>query len=336
VYCTGNNSSGQLGDGSYENSRWPVALDTTLRFEQLVTGAEHSCALTAEGDAYCWGQNLHGQLGVGFYSASEPSPVPVAGDVVFETLSVSSAHTCGLTFAGEAYCWGSNNNGQLGIGEVSKGYTEPVPVAGEISFFEISAGARHTCGLSVTGDAYCWGYNATGALGTGEYSYIEESPVMVVSDLPFATIDAGMGFSCGVTVEGGGYCWGSNAFGQLGLGHYEPTNTPTAVVEVPQLAGIELGDHHVCATVKGGDTWCWGYNLYGTVGDGTIEREPPYGKPLPVSPDGAYCSVAASAMHTCAMTTCGWIYCWGHNGHGAFGDGTVAHSAVPTPSMLVW
>ena len=143
----------------------PAAVSGKPRYESIVAGGKHSCAVTGEGKAYCWGANESGQIGDGSKD-DRATPAAVASDEAFSLLTAGNAHTCGMTTGGAAFCWGENKAGQLGDGS-SKNSTKPVavPVSGRFRF--ISAGGGHTCGLTTTGETLCWGNNAQGQLGDG-------------------------------------------------------------------------------------------------------------------------------------------------------------------------
>ena len=128
--------------------------------------------------------NTAGQLGTG--SAGGPSivPVPVAGAPTFKSLAAGAFHTCGLTAAGAAYCWGAGTYGQLGAGTTTSAYA-PVAVAGGIAFSRLAAGSVHTCGLAVSGGVYCWGSRGGGRLGDG-YADYAPFPQAVAGGLVFA------------------------------------------------------------------------------------------------------------------------------------------------------
>jgi alpha-tubulin suppressor-like RCC1 family protein len=101
----------------------------------------------------------------------------VAGDAVYPTrvtlpvqavvLAAGGAHTCALTAGGDAWCWGSDSNGQLGRGSIGGSSSTPAPVSGGLKFIALSAGGAHTCGVTLDGSIYCWGANASGQLGDG-------------------------------------------------------------------------------------------------------------------------------------------------------------------------
>ena len=134
----------------------------------------------------------------------------------FASVSGGSNHTCGVTSAGAAYCWGVNGLGQLGDGTTTQRLA-PVAVTGGLSFMTVGAGGFYTCGLTSAGSASCWGANDYGQLGDGT-TINRSSPVAVHGGLRLATLSTGYRDACGVTVTATRttYCWGRNNLGQLG------------------------------------------------------------------------------------------------------------------------
>jgi alpha-tubulin suppressor-like RCC1 family protein len=168
AYCWGRNNRGQLGDGTSGTDRGaPVPVSGGLAFVALVGGAEHTCGIATNGAAYCWGYNAFGQLG----NASVPrftsalTPVLVDGGHTFASLGTGDSHTCGVTASGSGYCWGWNQNGQLGDGSTESSRGSPAPVAGGLQFTAIVGGRDHSCGLTTTGSAWCWGWTDQGRVG---------------------------------------------------------------------------------------------------------------------------------------------------------------------------
>jgi alpha-tubulin suppressor-like RCC1 family protein len=217
--CWGQTGEGQLGTGTALVAAYtPVAVNGALRFTAVGVGESHACALTAAGEAYCWGNNWFGQLGVGSAGgagglARALTPTRVGGGVAFTALAVGGSHTCALTAAGAAYCWGSGS--AVGTASPAPGYTPvPIPVAGGLAFASLTAGAQHTCGLTAAGEAYCWGANV-GALGDGT-TQDRPAPARVKGGFPFASLSAGGVHTCGITRDGKTYCWGSNRSGAVG------------------------------------------------------------------------------------------------------------------------
>ena len=187
------------GDAQNPGSSTPVAAGSGLSFGDISAGSVYMCGLDSSGSASCWSFNnanfaSPGQLGNGS-TAPFLSPTPVVGGLSFATLDAHDnnsviAHTCAITNAGAAYCWGGNQSGQLGAssGETCTATfgsfacsTTPVAVAGSIAFVDIAVGITHTCGVAVDGTAYCWGSNSDGQLGDGTTN---DSSVPVAVQVP--------------------------------------------------------------------------------------------------------------------------------------------------------
>ena len=257
AYCWGDNGLGQLGVGTAAGpnscggeacSTVPVPVTGGLTFTHLAVGDSHTCGLTASGFTYCWGRGDAGTMGNG--SRFDQSAPVIALGPVFVALSAGAAHTCGLTSDGSAYCWGDNDDGQLGVGSttgpespcispVAPGRgpgncsTIPVQVTGGLRFRQISAGGQHTCAVTATGTAYCWGSDWASQLGNGSSGSWFPTPVAVSGGLAFVTLSAGGDHSCGLTSAGVVYCWGSNGAGQLGSGSTKESNAPVRVAGQP-------------------------------------------------------------------------------------------------------
>lgn len=247
AYCWGLGENGRLGFGGIGTRVRPVPVAGGLRFRQVSVGAHHSCGLTTDDRAYCWGWNYGGQLGDGT-TTERRTPVPVAGGLRFRRIK-AAGYTCGVTTTDKAYCWGGEHHvptaipGRISFRQVTAGcgltaghqaycwdpYAQPELVPGGFSWSQFVSSGR-TCGVTTTNRAYCWGDNFTGALGDGT-EIDRTTPTAVVGGLRFSGVSPGMGsHTCGVATTGKAYCWGHNAYGQLGLG----TNTG------PETCNFEL------------------------------------------------------------------------------------------------
>lgn len=233
AYCWGENTSGQVGDSTINNTRTsPTAvMQGNLTFSRVSAGTSHTCALDGAGQAYCWGYDGDGALGNGStFGGRIPQTVQQPAGVTFVTLSSNYAHSCALTSAGQAYCWGENGSGQVGDSTI---VDKNAPVAvqqGALSFVSITTGLDHTCAVDASGNAYCWGGDASQQLGNGA-SGASRIPVAVTMpsgvSFAFASVDAAK--SCALDTIGQAWCFGRNNFNQIGDGTSTTRNVPTAV-----------------------------------------------------------------------------------------------------------
>jgi alpha-tubulin suppressor-like RCC1 family protein len=276
AYCWGSNGRGRLGDNSIANRVAPVPVATDLKFVSIDAGASHTCALTGDGTAYCWGANDRGQLGDGTTNA-RLVPQAVTGGHTFRLITTGGfdiGHTCGLTDAAKAYCWGDNERGQLGNGsggferEDLDPHPVPAPVVGAPTFASLTAGlGRHTCGFTDAGAAYCWGENPFGALGDGSVGD-RAPPVPVSGGLVFLQLVAGgfLGHTCGLISGGTAYCWGDNERGQVGDNTTDDRLEPAAVFGGLSFSSLDAGFRHTCGLATSGALYCWGSGGAGQLG----------------------------------------------------------------------
>jgi alpha-tubulin suppressor-like RCC1 family protein len=208
-----------------------------MTFRQLALGGAHGCGLRSSGGgAHCWGRNQYGELGDGtfvpsiFISINDTvvfTAPSVVGGLAFSAISSGGTHSCGLA-EGRAYCWGQNQYGKLGAGDLP-GSNAPLPVSIEATFATIDAGEDHTCGVTSAGDAYCWGANYYGQIGDGTLTD-RDSPTRVVGGLSWKSITVGGRHTCGLTVDELVYCWGRNEAGQLGDGRQQDQAVPVRAI----------------------------------------------------------------------------------------------------------
>jgi alpha-tubulin suppressor-like RCC1 family protein len=293
--------------------------------ERISSGDNFACGIADQG-TFCWGANSVGQLGNGTTSASA-SPVAVA--TAFSSISVGGSHVCGREPNGIVRCWGEGAQGQLGDGA---GISRPLPAPGPGGpFVMVTTGGAHSCALAIDGVAFCWGSNAAGQLGNGSAGTNVLSPVVVAGGRTFSTIAAGRNHTCALDLTGAAWCWGSNAFGQLGDGTTLNRLQPVAVSGGEVFGGLAGGgDAHTCATGATGIVRCWGANNHGQLGNGTTTLS---STPVIVATPLALSHVTLGDQHSCGISNDAIARCWGLNTDGALGDGSSAQRSVPAPVL---
>ena len=213
------------------------------------------------------------------------------------------------------------------------------------AFASVAAGGAHSCALTASGAAHCWGRGESGQLGApppvmsclADLSYpCNLVPVPIDGGLNFQRLTGGEAHTCGLTSDGSAWCWGSNAFGQLGDNSVVTRNAPVAVSTTVKFASIDAGPDFTCALTTEGKAWCWGRNNRGQLGDGTTTTRP---SPVPVSlpSDLTVRQVTASGStgsFSCAVTNSGETYCWGTNDRGQLARGTQDGLNHPVPAAV--
>jgi alpha-tubulin suppressor-like RCC1 family protein len=247
-------------------------------------------------------------------TASPPDGVPPAIESV-----VTGAHTCALTTTGAAYCWGYNANGELGNNSTALDNPTPVVVAGGLTFQSLSVSkvAGVSCGLTVGGDAYCWGENSADEIGDNSTTR-RLSPTRVTAAVTFKSIAVGNSHVCAVAIDGALYCWGSTPNGAFGDGTTGVHPTPAAAARGMTFQTVVAGSDYTCALNTNGAAFCWGLGFSGQLGNGISAIST---TPVAVSGGLTFRTLAAGGQSVCGLTTAGTAYCWGDNFYGTTGDG---------------
>ncbi|MEJ2184437.1 MAG: Ig-like domain-containing protein [Gemmatimonadota bacterium] len=303
---------------------------TVLPFSwaNVALGNAHTCARSSNGDAYCWGNGAYGQIGNGS-TEDRSTPVAVTGTQTGYSIATGDNHTCTMNGAHVASCWGYGVSGQLGGGSQPTVQDTPVSVVGGHLWALIDAGGNHTCGVTTDGDAYCWGENQYGQLGSGD-TISRSVPVLVAGGHTWDMVLSGTLHSCGLTTDHQAYCWGFNEDGQLGDSTAVNSSTPVAVHGGQTWTQISTGNLHTCGVSMNGYAYCWGWGFDGQLGDGTSGVGAMRLTPTVVSGGHSWTNMIAADSYTCGVTSDGNAYCWGSNTSGQLGDGSTTDHSVPT------
>lgn len=333
------------GPTTADKSATPTLAHDTRHYSTIAAGFVHTCALDQQGTAFCWGNNDYSQLGAETAETCggrpcSTSPMRVRGDTRFTVLSAGWVHNCGIAADGRAWCWGGGSverEGYLGDGTLRRS-VQPVAVISDSALVAITIGDGHSCALTASGQAYCWGENEAGQVGDG--SNVDRAlPVPVAGSLRFRALSAGAYHTCGIALTGVAYCWGDNRWGQLGAGEvaYNSVDAaravPVAVLGEDTWTHVAAGWQHTCAIASTGVTHCWGRNEDAKqLGDDSEVTH--RGTPAPITDDPSFATIIAGPLATCGRTTGGDTWCWGGNYYGGLGDGSTVAQGVARPTRV--
>ena len=343
VWAWGDNSYGQLGNGTTINSQIGVQVSSPAgtNVNAIAGGGDHSLALTSSGQVLAWGYNFYGQLGNGTTAdSSAPVAVGLPLGTTVTAIAGGDAHSLALTSTGQVLAWGYNVYGQLGNGTTTNSNTPVfVSLPAGTTVTAIAAGGADSQALTSTGQVLAWGYNTNGQLGNGTYNN-SRTPVPVSLPLgprgqpTFITaIAVGALHSLALTSTGQVLAWGYNIYGQLGNGTTIDSSTPVQVslASGTTITAIAGGGYHSLALTSSGDVLAWGYNFFGQLGNGLLTSSSnPVQVNLPAATTVA--AVAAGYYHSLVLTSTGQVLAWGKNSTGQLGNGTTTSSSTPVVS----
>ena len=345
VLCWGRADAGQLGTGSTPLRSTPVeAAAGATRFSSIAVGGLHTCALTAEGEAWCWGANNAGQAGLPEAMTGScgelihgwkcvPSPHAIETSLRFDALVAGAASTCGFTGDGAVHCWGSNAAGQLGSAASDSCDGLPcsrVPVAlpAQPKLRALALGsAAHACGLTAGGEAYCWGSNADGQLGIGTVGGSRDVPTAVAGRQRYETIAVGGQHTCALTIDGMPWCWGRDIL-PPGEGGVSLSAAPVPIESSPAFTGLITGTSAACGRTATGSVHCWGINANGEMGITPVGLNTQFATPQLMARDPRWGTLAGSSGTFCGLNAVGDTWCWGHGSDGELGP-VQEYSSVP-------
>jgi alpha-tubulin suppressor-like RCC1 family protein len=241
-------------------------------------------------------------------------------------IAAGTHHTCALADDGTVWCWGTDDQGQLGDGTANLvPRIQAQRVDGVSRAIAVAAGAAHTCALLANGTAQCWGDNRLHQLGNATNVGRSTVPVGVIGLDHAVAISARGDHTCALIDDGTLKCWGDDQAGGLHPNAQGAVGA-TTVPGVSDVLQVATGLNNDCAVIAGGAIECWGTNKYGQLGDGTKTSS---ATPVTVAGLGAAVAVAAGNVFTCAILDDGTAWCWGKNNDRALGDTDALASLTP-------
>lgn len=272
VACWGENSDGQLGDGTNTASMEPKIVKKLSGVRSIAGGGSFTCALMENGTVNCWGLGTLGELGQG-KSESSNEPVAVLGISNAVGLSAYALNACAITAAHTVMCWGADNNGQLGTAPrtdaVPPRSSKPVVIPGLTNVVSVALSQSHGCALDADGVVSCWSeFNESGQLGNG--STDGEPKAAPIADFTFrSSVFAGFAKTCAIDAASKLLCWGNTSFGPTGTPPGDLVPTPVANLGV--ATDVAIGSFFACAIEGGERVKCWGANDVGQLGNDSAE-----------------------------------------------------------------
>jgi alpha-tubulin suppressor-like RCC1 family protein len=291
LWCWGDNSNGQVGNGTTIDQPLPVRVGGSLNdWTDISAGSFHTCGIEQDAFLRCWGWNFSGQVGDGTHTDRLVPIEPPGGQFgQWTSVSLGHVHSCAIN-AGSVWCWGHNADGRVGDGSTTE-RSVPTIVATGGGWTAISLGSFHTCALRA-GQLWCWGYNFDGELGDGtNIDRLKPEPIGTVTD--WTALGAAGNHTCAIRPVGL-YCWGQNMFGEVGDATTINRNVPKQISTATDWSFVGGGNAHSCG-IRSGQLFCWGLNSSGQLGDGTTTDAH---TPVRIGNATDWVSVDGGATHT--------------------------------------
>ena len=252
--------------------------------------------------------------------------MPVAGVEAATDVAARLSHACAIAHGGTVRCWGANEFGQLGDGTLEDRPSSVGVIGLQDSALLAQGNTESSCVTQSSGSASCWGRNEFGMLGDGATTNQAAPVPVLVSEV--SQLASGRLHACAVQSTGAVSCWGRNAEGQLGDGTVIDRTQPGPVPSITDAAQVACGYAHTCLLRRDGTVACWGANDSGQLGTGTTGE--PSVEPVTVTGLPVVKAISVGSFHSCALLQNGSAACWGDNGAGQLGDGTIEDRAAAT------
>lgn len=331
VWCTGDNSSGQLGTGTTART---IAFSPSLitSATAVSAGGQRTCAIAADTTVWCWGllDVIADPINAPLVTSPVATPTPVQVPINQVTdISVGTHHICARKSDATLWCWGDNKYGQLGDGTRTPSV---IPVQARVlNVTQFDIGTVHTCAVRQTKSVWCWGRNNYHQLGQRTTS--PRALPTYVPRVRALSVTTGGAFTCIVSTANRSQCWGRNNYGQLaapwGASRFSPVTGPRT-----GIASLSAGNEFVCAQTLAKSTWCWGRNRFGQLGNGSNIAKATPQKVVPSSTVGLLKLIATGDFHACGISSVNaGMWCWGLNSSSQLGDSS---ATLRRSGIAVW
>lgn len=355
LWAWGDNTYGQLGDGTTGSHTTPNQVGADGDWVSVTAGDHHTIAIKSNGTLWAWGRNNHGQIGNGTTGANVLYPVQITaagngwvsvsagGGDDTSSYAHSSGHSVAIKADGTLWAWGHNDYGQLGLGDtISRNV--PEQVGGESDWSGVSVGDSHTLAIKASGTLWSWGWNRFGQLGIGGMrdTDVHSTPVQIGTAYKWVSVSVGGFHTLAIRDDNTLWSWGDNKYGQLGnvttLSERLPNDYwPIQVGTESDWKSVNAGGFHTLATRSNNTLWVWGDNEYGQLGNGMI-TENKY-VPIQESDDQNWSSVSGGGNHTVAIKNNNELWTWGYNYWGQHASGNRLHvttTPIQVDSISSW
>ena len=244
-------------------------------------------------------------------------------------LTLGGDHSCAITSVGAVKCWGENHRGQLGDNSQTNRLLAVDVVGLSNGVTAVSAGSAHTCAITSSGGAKCWGFDREGQLGDSDSISTSKTPVDVFGlTANVVSISVGFSHTCAITRSSSTYiyCWGDNRIGQVGSGPETIEFTPvytggfsTFIDNRDEPVAVSAGENHTCGLTRDGKVKCWGDGWLGQLGTTVNRNSQRFGFPYTTNIVDIR-TIAVGGDHSCAINIIGQAKCWGYNESGELGN----------------